>query len=148
MIVQPLSAHLPHCSISHVISCFMQFTGACFEQNTEALRDSPNTDVLWSCMGFAHFRRGSYTEAFDHYLRAKTAREIAQHLGPRHVDTALVCHNLGCTLDRLGETRWSVLLLTQALKTFSSVLGEGHPRRIVAERNFWRIKHNCPQVGV
>lgn len=41
-------------------------------------------------------------------------RSQAPELGPKHVDTQLACHNLGCILDRLGCTHRALDLLETA----------------------------------
>ena len=49
-------------------------------------------------------------------LQAFVIRSQAVTLGPQHVDTQLVCHNLGCVLDRLGRGHKALGLLEQAHK--------------------------------
>lgn len=68
-------------------------------------------------------------------------RELHPGMGPQHVDTALIIHNLACCLDRLGKTHTALRLMTGALATFKVVLGNAHPRTQVAERNLGHVKH-------
>lgn len=46
--------------------------------------------------------------------QAMVNRSQAPELGPKHVDTQLACHNLGCILDRLGCTHRALDLLETA----------------------------------
>ena len=56
-------------------------------------------------------------------IQAFVIRSQSVTLGPQHVDTQLVCHNLGCVLDRLGRGHKALGLLEQAHKVWPGKCG-------------------------
>lgn len=54
------------------------------------------------------------------HMQALVLRECCPELGPTHVDTALVAHNLGCVLGALGKSHKGLELVGDAQKVSRS----------------------------
>ncbi len=72
--------------------------------------------------------------------QALVLRSQAVSLGPDHVDSQLVSHNLGCVLDRLGRNHRAIELLEKAHAVFLEALGSQHPRTMTACRNLRHVQ--------
>jgi hypothetical protein len=57
---------------------------------------------------------GATQQAFEQFVQSKVLREGTPGMGPKHVDTALASHNLGCCLDALGKVHRAIELVAEA----------------------------------
>eukprot|EP00798_Chlamydomonas_sp_ICE-L_P025906 gene25906-11582_t len=126
--------------LGHLESSFEHFVKVC---RCALHSDHPNVSILLSCRGFTLHILGHLESSFEHLVKAKVMREEHLDLGPGHVDTALVKHNLACVLDQLGKAHKALELLTSAHRVFTIVLGNRHPRTIMAARNIALVKGKC-----
>jgi hypothetical protein len=76
--------------------------------------DHPNLALLASCRGYALHCMGATQQAFEQFVQSKVVREGTPGMGPKHVDTALASHNLGCCLDALGKVHRAIELVAEA----------------------------------
>ena len=66
--------------------------------------------------------------SLPHTYPIQVIRSQSAALGPGHVDTQLIRHNLACVLDRLGRGHKAQELLEEAHEAFKEALGADHPR--------------------
>ncbi|GAX82196.1 hypothetical protein CEUSTIGMA_g9624.t1 [Chlamydomonas eustigma] len=108
----------------------------------------PNKAVLHSCRAFALNALHRFDLAFEELVKALVLRSQAITLGPDHVDSQLVCHNLGCVLDRLGRTHKAIELLEKSHRVFQQSLGFQHPRTQTACRNLRHVQHKTTHLDM
>ncbi|CAG9462435.1 unnamed protein product [Pedinophyceae sp. YPF-701] len=93
-----------------------------------------------SIEGCSYYHRGQMRQAYRSLVQARVERAGAKDFGPSHLHTAVVSHNLGCCLSRLGKYEKALDLLTQAEQVLSRELGANHPRAALALRNLAQIR--------
>lgn len=96
--------------------------------------------------GVVAYHLGDLQAAFEHFVRCLVIRQECSALGPQHVDTAAAAHNLGCVLDRLGNSERALRLLDRSRDLMAEVLGQDHPRTLVAARNTQRVRHRAVRL--